>query len=336
MVRLEPDACGLLGVCTVDGRTSYLFLHRAAKRERNDACKSLASSGFAVVDHFLGAETALRVREQGIALYKQQPGDFKTGAVGGGHDGDGQAYSHAAVRGDRMTILEAKDRWRLPLLETLCESFDALVRHLGEHGGGRCPDLRAVDQRSSPMFAVYPGGGSRYMQHVDNPDGNGRVLTMLYYLNPGWSAETDGGCLRLMRGDGSASVGEERGGTLPELARVAPVLDRVVLFWSDARVPHEVLPAYRERLAISVWYHAPDAGGTAAMRAVAKAAAATSDDKAAWERARLLASGPAEEVSRQQRQEEACMHMHSLCIPHVHAHVHPSRARHVHCTSAHR
>ena len=37
-------------------------------------------------------------------------------------------------------------------------------------------------------------------------------------------------------------------------AEVAPVAGRVLLFWSDFRVPHEVLPTHKERFAITLWY----------------------------------------------------------------------------------
>ena len=35
---------------------------------------------------------------------------------------------------------------------------------------------------------------------------------------------------------------------------MAPLLDRVVAFFADYRVPHEVLPAHTDRLAITLWY----------------------------------------------------------------------------------
>ena len=38
------------------------------------------------------------------------------------------------------------------------------------------------------------------------------------------------------------------------VASIDPVFDRVIFFWSDRRNPHEVLPAFRERYAITVWY----------------------------------------------------------------------------------
>lgn len=35
---------------------------------------------------------------------------------------------------------------------------------------------------------------------------------------------------------------------------IEPLMDRLVLFWSDRRNPHEVQPAYRTRYAITIWY----------------------------------------------------------------------------------
>ena len=66
-----------------------------------------------------------------------------------------------------------------------------------------------------------------------------RALTMLLYLNPGWDAAADGGCLR---------VHSPRFGARD----ISPTLGRVVLF--DARrVWHEVLPSAKRRLALTQW-----------------------------------------------------------------------------------
>ena len=41
--------------------------------------------------------------------------------------------------------------------------------------------------------------------------------------------------------------------TSGKTARVEPIIDRVVFFYSDARNPHEVLPAYKDRLAAETY-----------------------------------------------------------------------------------
>nr|XP_020642672.1 egl nine homolog 2 isoform X3 [Pogona vitticeps] len=40
----------------------------------------------------------------------------------------------------------------------------------------------------------------------------------------------------------------------PVVANIEPIFDRLLIFWSDRRNPHEVKPAYATRYAITVWY----------------------------------------------------------------------------------
>ena len=130
------------------------------------------------------------------------------------------------------------------------------------------------------MVACYPGQGTGYKRHVDNPNQDGRCITTLYYLNPGWSEEVraflilffnfisvgvmeymyhslaihavnfhiinwichdclllqKGGMLKLYPGGGEEAV------------KILPKLDRLLLFWSDRRNPHEVEPSHDVRL----------------------------------------------------------------------------------------
>ena len=42
------------------------------------------------------------------------------------------------------------------------------------------------------MVACYPGSpgkGTGYKRHIDNPNKDGRLITTLYYLNPGWDVQ---------------------------------------------------------------------------------------------------------------------------------------------------
>jgi hypothetical protein len=101
------------------------------------------------------------------------------------------------------------------------------------------------------QIACYPGGGACYAVHSDNgwrdPSRkeqmiNWRKYTVIMYANKDWSAERDGGALRLhlTYADGTR-----------EHVDVAPHAGRVVVF--NAQLFHEVRPAYRSRFAITQW-----------------------------------------------------------------------------------
>ena len=47
-----------------------------------------------------------------------------------------------------------------------------------------CPCLHV-----QAMVACYPGEGTHYVTHVDNPNRDGRCITAIYYLNKAWDSE---------------------------------------------------------------------------------------------------------------------------------------------------
>ncbi len=95
-------------------------------------------------------------------------------------------------------------------------------------------------------FAHYQPGDF-YKKHVDafRPDGTERgarrVLSLVTYLNPGWQL-ADGGELAIYDEAGKQVV-----------HKVLPAYGTVVVFLS-AEVPHEVLPAARDRYSIAGWF----------------------------------------------------------------------------------
>lgn len=100
-------------------------------------------------------------------------------------------------------------------------------------------------------FAHY-APGAFYRKHLDafkaqvnQSDAGGgesnRVVSLVAYFNSDWQPE-DGGELVLYAPDGNTEVG-----------RVTPALGTLVVFLSED-VPHEVLPARRDRFSIAGWY----------------------------------------------------------------------------------
>lgn len=88
-------------------------------------------------------------------------------------------------------------------------------------------------------FAFYPPGAF-YKRHLDRfRDDDRRTVSAVLYLNEGWQPE-DGGQLRMFLHDGVVHDVQPQAGTL------------VVFLSGD--VPHEVLPARRERLSLTGWF----------------------------------------------------------------------------------
>jgi len=115
------------------------------------------------------------------------------------------------------------------------------------------------------MLASYPADSIGYIPHQDstfrNQYGNRtnpRELTALLYINPpDWDTERDGGELRIypesehLEWPPQDTVEGEWFGT----TKVAPLGGRLVVFFS--RLWHEVLPAKRERRALTLWIFRP-------------------------------------------------------------------------------
>lgn len=211
-----------------------------------EVAASLEKRRFAVLDGFVGAEAAATLRAACLAA---------TGSL---------------LPTCERTLVPRSDEvaWEPSGFEPLTERADDLLVLLR----ARCPQLAAITSRQRLMFARYRTG-AHFGRHVDNncvrghgPQCNPRVLTAVYYMQDGqWDARADGGCLRLYAPDCADGAGADAGtvGAAPETGRgvalydVAPVGDRLVLFFSDQRCPHEVLPVLRagaERFAATLWY----------------------------------------------------------------------------------
>ncbi|RXN09407.1 egl nine -like protein [Labeo rohita] len=189
--------------------------------------------GICVVDNFLGEDIGVSILENVKALH--QTGKFT----------DGQLVSQKSdstkdIRGDKITWIEGKEPG-CEKIRFLMSRMDDLVRNCNGKMGNY-----SINGRTKAMVACYPGKGTGYVRHVDNPNGDGRCVTCIYYLNKNWDAKENGGVLRIFP-EGKA-----------QFADIEPKFDRLVLFWSDRRNPHEVQPAYSTRYAITVWYFDAD------------------------------------------------------------------------------
>ncbi|KAA0707588.1 Egl nine -like protein 1 [Triplophysa tibetana] len=189
--------------------------------------------GICVVDNFLGDEIGSSILEDVRGLYL-------TGGFTDGQLVSQRSDSSKDIRGDKITWVEGKEPG-CERIAFLMSRMDDLIRHCN----GKLDNYK-INGRTKAMVACYPGNGTGYVRHVDNPNGDGRCVTCIYYLNKDWDAKEHGGLLRIFP-EGTA-----------QFADIEPKFDRLLFFWSDRRNPHEVQLAYVTRYAITVWYFDAD------------------------------------------------------------------------------
>jgi Rps23 Pro-64 3,4-dihydroxylase Tpa1-like proline 4-hydroxylase len=104
-------------------------------------------------------------------------------------------------------------------------------------------DCRSADWLSMGQtlkVQLNGGDGACFPLHFDSDRAvDGRILTAIFYLNPGW-VPSDGGQLRLLPFPGSA-------------VDIEPLFDRLVIF-SSQDVLHRVLPAASLRMCLTLWF----------------------------------------------------------------------------------
>jgi len=237
-----------------------------------------SSGTHAVIDGFAG-ESAAPIREEMLRAAHQ--GNLNTpGMLGGGERGVlSQSFEDSIVRNDSLGWFDCStnpdsgvaacsfdgsvqsSEW--PMLAALLAKIETLVAELGTRSAPN--EFSGCTTRSRAMVTLYRGQDgeeSRYTRHYDNANGNGRRVTAIYYVNAGWK-RAHGGQLRLYT---AAAPGEA---SPTRFVDVEPIADRLVLFFSDMRTLHEVLPAHVDRYALTVWFFDKEEKALAKTRATA-------------------------------------------------------------------
>ena len=133
------------------------------------------------------------------------------------------------IRGDHI-------QWLEPGQAPSCDQYMAVMDSLRQ-ALNRALFMGLEDFESH--FALYPPGAF-YRKHVDRfRDDDKRVVSAVIYLNEDWEPE-DGGQLRMYFKDGVQYDVEPQAGCL------------VVFLSGD--MPHEVMPATRDRLSLTGWF----------------------------------------------------------------------------------
>lgn len=152
-------------------------------------------------------------------------GELEPAAVGRG----AAQEVREAVRGDRI-------QWLEPGQADICDQYLQIMDSL-RMALNRGLFLGLEDFESH--FAQYPPGAF-YRRHLDRfRDDDKRMVSAVLYLNDNWQTE-QGGQLRMYLDNDRAHDVDPVGGSL-------------VVFLSG-EVPHEVLPASRDRLSLTGWF----------------------------------------------------------------------------------
>jgi len=220
--------------------------------------RSLAEHKMCLLDGFVSPAELRQLQETALLLH--QGGHMELGIVEQRQGERSYFGEEAANEGDFLNIADKPRKWTVQgdqriwikdtdaraghLLILTC-ALDRLVTQMRREEGvdpKTAKRLRRIAFRENTMVACYEGGArGRYLKHCDT--GRKAVLTAIFYLNDSWCTE-DGGMLRLFHDKCPTRVRYD----------VAPLANRLLLFWSTDECPHEVRAAHRDRYAMTVWF----------------------------------------------------------------------------------
>lgn len=266
-----PDAEPDVDLCSASINSDQIARLAALYRERH----------WLVIDGLISPTTCARARDEMAA--EDSVGGLELSTVYASPSPDAPSVAVPDRRSDRICYvdlahdaLQCEER-RWETVESCVQRIDALVRALKVELPEELGDVRS---RQQPMISAY-GEGARFERHCDNhcgapssedaeaPDdahhlstnasaeagcaNRRRLSTVLYCVPEDWS-RAHGGALRLYKSTHQTGGWEGDDG----LADVQPRPGRLVLFASDERVPHEVLPVAvghgRVRYALALWF----------------------------------------------------------------------------------
>lgn len=190
-------------------------------------CAAVGKEGYAAEADFLPQATAAALASE--ARERDAAGEFHAAGVGRGS----ARVQRSDIRGDRILWLDQS--LASSAQQPLWQALEALRLALNET---LLLGLFSFDAH----YALYPPG-TFYRRHRDQFRGSAassdvRVISCAIYLNENWTL-ADGGALRIYDGQRTREV--------------PPVAGTLVCFMSE-RFEHEVLPATRERLALTGWF----------------------------------------------------------------------------------
>lgn len=189
---------------------------------------SLESNHFCIIDNFLDQKLASSVSRATKYFYSTFPDMFSFSANG------------SKFRDDVTCWIKDCEEKCTPFLLLNIKLFD-LMKSLVEEYNNTDTTLK-LSHKSKLQISCFPNGSHGYKPHIDNPNGNGRILTLVYFPNESYDRETYEGVSRFYVRNKSQCI------------NVEPISNRLIVYWSDRRVMSETLPSSKNVFSISCWY----------------------------------------------------------------------------------
>ena len=97
-----------------------------------------------------------------------------------------------------------------------------------------------LTQRSSVQVSCFPPNSMGYKLHSDNPNNNGRLLTLVFHCSKGYEQITHEGCSRFFTNNS-------------KYIDVQPKFNRLVLYWSSNYL--EIQPCISSLYSLTTWFN---------------------------------------------------------------------------------
>ena len=213
------------------------------------ASKRLLDDNFVVLDNVIPLSHCKKIKDEIREMYGSQ--EMSLGQLGNPNSSSGAPIVELETsrRSDFVCWKEEGDSGVDSVIKYVNEVSDLLVQKIAAFLATASPE-HSWDARfrSKAMCSFYPGTGTHYVKHYDNPGNNERQLSIILYVNDQWQP-SHGGHIRIGASEQATELESEE-----RYTSIAPIAGRVVLFWSDRRCPHEVAPCWNDRYAVTVWY----------------------------------------------------------------------------------
>lgn len=163
--------------------THNLWAQQWIERLSQQIISDMNSCGICVIDNFLGESRCDVIMSEVHSLYAS--GHFRNGQLVKG----GATPSNSDIRSDKIMWVDGNES-ECRNIGFLMRTLDKIVRTCTNQTATSGPDdgfeHKNITNRTKAMLACYPGSGTQYVKHVDNPNQDGRAITCIYYLNKNW------------------------------------------------------------------------------------------------------------------------------------------------------